>query len=69
MDGKGLFKRFRHASRIAIVVLLAGVALALAGCGSVTTRTETAAEAGAIPKAHPQAIDPVAGQQAQPVLT
>jgi hypothetical protein len=49
-------------------VLLAGVALslALAGCGSsATTTTETAALAEGIPKAHPQAINPVAGQQAQ----
>jgi hypothetical protein len=47
-------------------VLVAGVLLALAGCGSVTERqTVTASSASAVPKAHPQAINPVAGQQAQ----
>jgi hypothetical protein len=42
-------------------------ALALAGCGSATTVTETTSLAAAIPKAHPQAIDPAAGAQAQVV--
>ena len=41
--------------------------LALAGCGSATTSTETTSLSSAIPKAHPQAIDPTAGAQAQAV--
>jgi len=50
---------------IAAAALVAGAVLALAGCGSATTRTETVSLASGIPKAHPQAINPVAGQQAQ----
>jgi hypothetical protein len=46
-------------------MLVAGALVALAGCGSTTTRSETATLASGIPKAHPQAINPVAGQQAQ----
>ncbi len=48
-------------------MLIASAVLALAGCGSTTTVTETTSLAAAIPKAHPQAIDPTAGQQAQAV--
>jgi hypothetical protein len=42
------------------------VAWVLAGCGAATTTTITTVAAGAatVPKAHPQAIDPIAGQQA-----
>lgn len=60
MDGKGFLQRGG-------AVLLAGAMLALAGCGSTTTQTqtETATAASGVPKAHPQAINPVAGQQAQ----
>jgi hypothetical protein len=57
-----MFQRCRHASPIVIAVLVAS-ALALAGCGSTTTTTEVATLAGSLPKAHPQAINPVAGQQ------
>ena len=65
MDGKRLFQRGRHASPIVAVVLAASAALAFAGCGSTTrTVTTTATLASAIPKAHPQAINPIAGQQA-----
>jgi hypothetical protein len=61
-----LFQRGRHTFPIAAATLVAGAVLALAGCGSATTtRTETAALASGVPKAHPQAINPVAGQQAQ----
>ncbi|MBV9606063.1 MAG: hypothetical protein JO027_13190 [Solirubrobacterales bacterium] len=45
----------------------ASAAIVLAGCGSATTITETTSLASAIPKAHPQAIDPAAGQQASAV--
>jgi hypothetical protein len=72
VDGMGLLERGRHTSPVAAAMLRAsaalvvGAALALAGCGSATTtRTETVSLAGGIPKAHPQAINPVAGQQAQ----
>ncbi len=65
MDGKGLFQRSKQMSPIALVVLVASAALAVAGCGSATTRTETTTLAGAVPKAHPQAVNPIAGQQAQ----
>ena len=67
MDGKGLFQRGRVAAATLAVsaVLIAGAMLALAGCGSTTTRTEAVSLASASPKAHPQAINPVAGQQAQ----
>jgi hypothetical protein len=59
-----LFHRCRHASPIAIAALVAS-GLALGGCGSTTTtQTEIATLAGSLPKAHPQAINPVAGQQA-----
>ena len=64
MDGKRLFQRGRPASPIVVAVLAASAALALGGCGSTTTRTETATLASAIPKAHPQAINPIAGEQA-----
>jgi hypothetical protein len=68
VDGKGMFYRCRQASRIAVAGLAAAAALALAGCGSATTLTQTTSlAAGAIPKAHPQAIDPAAGAQAQVV--
>ncbi|PZS09739.1 MAG: hypothetical protein DLM64_10010 [Solirubrobacterales bacterium] len=40
------------------------VALALGGCGGATTRAPSSAPAGALPSAHPQAIEPTAGQQA-----
>ena len=61
-----LFQRGRHTFPIAAAALVAGAVLALAGCGSATTtRTETVSLASGIPKAHPQAINPVAGQQAR----
>ena len=61
-----LFQRGRHTFPIAAAVLVAGVVFGLAGCGSVTqTQTVTTSSASAVPKAHPQAINPVAGQQAQ----
>jgi hypothetical protein len=49
-----------------VVVLMACAAVALAACGSTTsTVTETAAAAtSSVPAAHPQAVDPTAGQQA-----
>jgi hypothetical protein len=67
VDGKGMFHRSSHASPIAPAVLAAIAALALAGCGAATTLTQTASPSNAIPKAHPQAIDPAAGAQAQVV--
>jgi hypothetical protein len=67
-----MFQRCKQASSIALAVLAAGAAVALPGCGSATTLTQSSAggsgSAGsAIPKAHPQAIDPTAGAQAQVV--
>jgi hypothetical protein len=62
-----MFQRCRQASSIVLAVLVASATLALAGCGSATTATETTSLAAAIPKAHPQAIDPTAGAQAQAV--
>jgi hypothetical protein len=59
-----MFHRCRHASSIAATVLAVSAALALAGCGSTTTLTQTAALASGVPKAHPQAVEPTAGQQA-----
>jgi hypothetical protein len=67
VDGKGMFHRVRHASPIALGVLAVIAALALSGCGSASTVTDTATPASALPKAHPQAIDPTAGEQAQAV--
>jgi len=59
-----MFHRCKHAPPIAVTVLVVS-ALALTGCGSsTTTQTETAALAGSIPKARPQAINPIAGEQA-----
>src|SRR5579884_2033366 len=62
-----MFHRSRQVSSIALAVLAASAALALGGCGSTTTVTETTSLASAIPRAHPQAIDPTAGEQAQAV--
>jgi len=62
-----MFQRCRQASSIVLAVLVASAVLALAGCGSATTVTETTSLAAAIPRAHPQAIDPTAGAQAQAV--
>jgi hypothetical protein len=63
-----MFQRCRQAASIVVAVLVASATLALAGCGSATTVTETTSlAAGAIPKAHPQAIDPTAGAQAPAV--
>ncbi len=60
-----MFHRFRRqGSSLVTAVLALGAVLALAGCGSATTRTETTTLASAVGKAHPQAIDPAAGQQA-----
>jgi hypothetical protein len=60
-----MFHRCKHGSRIAGAMLaVAAAALALSACGSTTTVTETEALASAVPKAHPQAIEPTAGQQA-----
>lgn len=67
VDGKGMVHRCRHASPIALAVLAVFAALALAGCGSASTVTETASPASAVPRAHPQAIDPTAGEQAQAI--
>jgi hypothetical protein len=63
---EGMFHRCRQAS-IALTVLAAIAAAMLAGCGSASTVTETTSLAAAVPKAHPQAIDPTAGEQAQAV--
>ncbi len=60
-------QRCRQASSIVLAVLVASATLALAGCGSARTITETTSLASAIPQAHPQAIDPTAGAQAQVV--
>ena len=60
--GKAIFKRFRQASPIGVAAL--STVVALAGCGSATTRTETTTLASAVAKARPQAINPTAGQQA-----
>jgi len=67
VDGNGMFDRSRQPSPIALVVLAAVAMLALAGCGSASTVTQTTSLAQAIPKAHPQAVDPAAGAQAQVV--
>jgi hypothetical protein len=61
---EGMFHRCRQASWIVFAVLVASATVVLAGCGSTTTVTETTSLAAAIPRAHPQAIDPTAGQQA-----
>ena len=60
--GKAIFKRFKQVSPIVAAAL--STVVALAGCGSATTRTETTTLASAVAKAHPQAINPTAGQQA-----
>jgi hypothetical protein len=61
-----LLQRGRQTFPVAVTALVAGAVLALAACGSVTqTQTVTASSASGVPKAHPQAINPVAGQQAQ----
>ena len=62
---EGMIQRCRQASSIVLAVLVASAMLALAGCGSARTVTQATSLASAIPKAHPQAIDPTAGAQAQ----
>jgi hypothetical protein len=63
-----MFHRRRRVYLIGLAVLAAGAVWAVAGCGSTTTTvTETTSLAAAIPRAHPQAIDPTPGQQAQAV--
>lgn len=76
MDGKGMFHRCRYAAPIATccrwtraaplaIAVFVASALTLAACGSTTTtQTEIVRVAGSIPKAHPQAVNPIAGQQA-----
>jgi hypothetical protein len=65
VDGKGKFHR------LLVVALVLGfgacVSVALDACGSSSTVTEAPAAATALPKAHPQAIDPTAGAQASVV--
>jgi hypothetical protein len=56
--------RFKQGSSIATAVVVVGAVFVLAGCGSVTTRTETTTLASAVAQAHPQAIDPTVGAQA-----
>jgi hypothetical protein len=63
MDGKAMFHR------LLIVALVFGVAASAAvgvsACGSASSASKSAtAGAGAVPQAHPQSIDPTAGQQA-----
>jgi hypothetical protein len=60
------FHRRRHASRIAATALALSALVALAGCGaaSTTVTSTVAAAADAIPKAHPQVVEPTAGVQA-----
>ena len=59
-----------HSSKLSFLIaalgVLGGLALALTGCGSstITTTTTVAAGVGTIPKARPQAINPIAGEQA-----
>ena len=63
-----MFRPFRRQGSSAVTAVLAVlVVLALAGCGAATTQTETTTLASAVGKAHPQAIDPTAGQQAEAV--
>src|SRR5438045_1348471 len=60
----GVLHRSRLPIQIMALLLAAAASAALAGCGSSTTVTSTAVAAGAgadgIPRAHPQAIEPVA---------
>ena len=64
VDGNGLF------NRLLIVVLVLGVGasacVALSACGSSSAviSTSTSGATASVPKAHPQAVDPTAGQQA-----
>ena len=71
VDGKGMVHRYRLATAIlAAALMVAGVVLMVAGCGGTAVGTSasdpgtTAPAAATIPQAHPQAIDPSAGQQA-----
>jgi hypothetical protein len=50
-----------------VIVLGASAAVAVTACGSASstaTQSSSAASGAGVPKAHPQAIDPTAGQQA-----
>lgn len=66
-----MFHRYRLATAILVVALVVtGVVLMVAGCGgsavggSGSGDATTTPAAATIPQAHPQAIDPAAGQQA-----
>ena len=56
---------------ILALVLASAATVTLAGCGSTATVTTSAVAAGdsAVPKARPQAVDPIAGEQATAVAT
>ena len=69
VDGKGMFHRYRLATAILVVALMvAAVVVMVAGCGGSTVGSSdsgtTSPAAATILQAHPQAIDPSAGQQA-----
>jgi hypothetical protein len=51
--------------RLALPIVAFALSLALSGCGSANTSTTTVLASGGsgVPKAHPQALDPTAGQQ------
>jgi hypothetical protein len=55
-----------HRCRLAFLIVAFTLLFAGAGCGSATSTTTVAVGANgtAVPKAHPQAINPTAGQQA-----
>jgi hypothetical protein len=59
-----------HRCRIAFLIVALTLSFAVAGCGAARTTTATTTLVGdsaTIPKAHPQAINPTAGEQATSV--
>jgi hypothetical protein len=65
VDGRQVFHRYRLAAITALAIIVAG-------CGSSAASTSTGGGADAsstatVPQAHPQAIEPAPGQQAQAV--
>jgi hypothetical protein len=64
LNGKGMFRRFTILALVIALAASAAVALDACGSASSTAAQSTPTGSGVTPEAHPQAIDPTAGEQA-----